>query len=57
MTAEPGEREGRSHLFAGAFQSCRNPHGHREAKVEAADAVHMLMLASYLLRIVDSASN
>jgi len=57
MTAEMGEREGRSHLFAGAFQSCRNPHGHRAVELVAADAVHMLMLASYLLRIVDSASS
>jgi hypothetical protein len=55
--AEAGEREGRAHLFAGAFQCCRNPHGHREIKVLAEDAVHMLMLASYLLRIVDTAAS
>jgi uncharacterized protein (TIGR02391 family) len=53
---DASERHGRSHLFAGAFQSCRNPHGHRSIKVLAADAVHMLMLASYLLRIVDAAA-
>jgi uncharacterized protein (TIGR02391 family) len=56
LQAEPGEREGRSHLFAGAFQTCRNPHGHHTIKVPVADAVHMLMLASYLLRIVDTAA-
>ena len=31
-----------------------DPHSHREIKLSAEDAVHMLMVASYLLRIVDT---
>jgi uncharacterized protein (TIGR02391 family) len=53
--AEEGEREARAHLFAGAFGSCRNPHSHRDIVLKAEDAVHMLVLASYLLRVVDTA--
>ena len=52
--AEDADREARAHLFAGAFGNCRNPHSHKEIKLRAEDAVHMLMLASYLLRIVDT---
>ena len=55
--AEEGEREARGHLFAGAFGNCRNPHSHRDVALAAEDAVHMLMLASYLLRIIDTAGN
>ena len=53
--AEDGEREARAHLFAGAFGNCRNPHSHKDIKLGAEDAVHMLVLASYLLRLVDEA--
>jgi uncharacterized protein (TIGR02391 family) len=55
LNVDEKERDGRRFLFAGAFQSCRNPHGHREIKVSADEAVHMLMLASYLLQLVDAA--
>jgi uncharacterized protein (TIGR02391 family) len=54
--ADVSEQEARGNLFAGAFGNCRNPHGHRDIKVTPEDAVHMLMLASYLLRIVDTAA-
>jgi uncharacterized protein (TIGR02391 family) len=54
LAADTSEREACAHLFAGAYGYCRNPHGHRDIKVTAEEAVHMLMLASYLLRIVDA---
>ena len=53
--AEFAEREARAHLFSGAFGSCRNPHSHKQIELTADDAVHMLVLASYLLRVVDDA--
>jgi uncharacterized protein (TIGR02391 family) len=56
VDAEYPEQEARAHLFAGAFGECRNPHSHKEIGLRAEDAVHMLMLASYLLRLVDDAS-
>ena len=54
--AEYAEQEARAHLFAGAFGECRNPHSHKQIGLNAEDAVHMLLLASYLLRIVDAAT-
>jgi uncharacterized protein (TIGR02391 family) len=56
LEADVSEREARAHLFAGAYGYCRNPHGHRAINVAAEEAVHMIMLASYLLRIVDVAA-
>lgn len=53
--AEYGEQEARAHLFAAAFGECRNPHSHKKISFDAEDAVHMLLLASYLLRVVDGA--
>lgn len=50
------EQQARAHLFAGAFGYCRNPHSHKDVRLTAEDAVHMLVLASYLLRIVDDAA-
>lgn len=47
------EREAIGHLFAGAFGYCRNPLGHREVNLATEEAVEMIFLASYLLRIVD----
>jgi len=53
--AEYSEQEARASLFAGAFGECRNPHSHKKISLDAQDAVHMLVLASYLLRLVDDA--
>ena len=49
-----GEQEAIGHLFAGAMGYCRNPLGHREVNLTAEEAVELIFLASYLLRIVDS---
>ena len=48
------ERIAIEHLFVGAIGYCRNPLGHREVNLSAEEAVEMIFLASYLLRIVDS---
>ena len=49
------EREALSHLFAGAIGSYKNPHSHRTVTVnDATEAQEMAILASHLLRIIDS---
>lgn len=49
------EREALSHLFAGAIGSYKNPHSHRTVTVnDATEAQEMVILASHLLRIIDS---
>ncbi|PSO25205.1 TIGR02391 family protein [Bradyrhizobium sp. MOS002] len=54
MTAEMGERQACSDLFAGAIGSYKNSHSHRDVNLDNPDEAHeLVMLANHLLRIVD----
>ena len=53
--ADPGEREGRRALFAGAYAVLRNPAGHRDVDYDdVAEAAEAVATASLLMRILDS---
>ena len=55
MQQPEAEREALAHLFAGAIGSYKNSHSHRTISIsDVTDAQEMIILASHLLRIVDS---
>jgi len=53
-SAPKAEREALSNLFAGAIGSYKNPSSHRHVPITVGEAVEMIMLASHLLKIVES---
>lgn len=55
VTAEGGERQAMMDLFTGALGTLKNPHSHRSVQLdEPVDAAAAIMLASYLLRVIDA---
>ena len=56
-TLPKAEREALAHMFAGAIGSYKSPHSHRSVEIDAEEAVEMIILASHLLKIVDSRSS
>ena len=58
LNAPEAEREALAHLFAGAIGVYKNPHSHRDIDIDDPVATaEAIILASHLLRIVDSRTN
>ncbi|MEO8680788.1 MAG: TIGR02391 family protein [Vicinamibacterales bacterium] len=51
--AHSSEREAMVALFRGAMGLFKNSVSHREVRLESKEAIEMLMIAMYLLRVVD----
>ena len=53
-SAPSGERVALLNMMAGALGSYKNPHSHRKVQLSAIDASEMIVMASHLMKIVDT---